>query len=387
MESTRDESLPNRPVVRVVIKTLGSPSLVQDADLAPLREFTSLRELELDHCNVTGAGFAHLAGLKELRSIRTHLCPINDAGLKALPDLPALETLEFDGWEKVSNEGFAEVKRFPKLRWLRLPDGITDEGLIHLDDLPELRELWAHNSSITDDGCGHLARLDKLEKLSLYSPNVTDRGIGELADLPRLKTLFLEVDRLTPAGVAALGEAPELSVLSIRGPCVTDPLAAKAANIGRLTSLSLMNAPHLTDEGLRPIGAMSKLESLSLMGTRVSDAGMAPVAKLTNLRELDLLSTRVGEQGVAQLKGLTKLRRLNLDVARGSKVGDDGLRHLAGKTDLEDLALFGCPVTDASIPTLSVFAKLKKLDIRDTRITKEGAARLRKSLPAATIQH
>lgn len=69
VESTRDESLPNRPVVRMVINTHSSQSLVKDDDLAPLREFTSLRELELHSCDVTGVGFIHLAGLKPLRSI------------------------------------------------------------------------------------------------------------------------------------------------------------------------------------------------------------------------------------------------------------------------------------------------------------------------------
>ena len=72
---------------------------------------------------------------------------------------------------------------------------------------------------------------------------------------------------------------------------------------------------------VRPLAALTGLQSLYLSDTEVSDVG--PLAALTGLRSLDLLGTQVS--GVGPLAALTGLQSLYL---RGTQVSDDGVRDL-----------------------------------------------------------
>jgi hypothetical protein len=71
---------------------------------------------------------------------------------------------------------------------------------------------------------------------------------------------------------------------------------------------------------------VTKLETLSLGGTKVTDAGLEHLQGLANLATLNLENNRgVSDSGLVHLKGLTKLRTLNLG---GTKVTDAGVGDL-----------------------------------------------------------
>jgi hypothetical protein len=53
---------------------------------------------------------------------------------------------------------------------------------------------------------------------------------------------------------------------------------------------------------LEHLKGMSKLQSLSLVGTPVTDAGLANLKALRELRVLEIKGTEVTEAGVAELK-------------------------------------------------------------------------------------
>ena len=69
---------------------------------------------------------------------------------------------------------------------------ITDEGLVHLKDLRQLRILdLRRNKEITDEGLQHLANLHELEQLILIGTKVTPAGVARLQQkLPRTKISF-----------------------------------------------------------------------------------------------------------------------------------------------------------------------------------------------------
>ena len=81
---------------------------------------------------------------------------------------------------------------------------------------------------------------------------------------------------------------------------------------------------------------MTQLQSLQLMGSKVSDAGLQHLKGLTQLQRLDLDGTQVSDAGLNHLKGLTQLRELNL---RGTKVTSGCKGTSAGITGMQDSSL------------------------------------------------
>jgi hypothetical protein len=59
---------------------------------------------------------------------------------------------------------------------------------------------------------------------------------------------------------------------------------------------------NITDNGMRHVSSLRKLEILDLRGTDVTDACIPHLLGLTNLRELSLRGTRVSEVGVEELE-------------------------------------------------------------------------------------
>jgi hypothetical protein len=133
----------------------------QVAALAALKGLP-LQRLTLGSDKLTDAGVAHLAGMKELRSLYLSACP-----------------------------------------------QVTDKGMAHLKKLADLEELWVTaNPQVTDEGMKSLAELGKLKWLSLYGcKRITDDGARQLRGLKNLKFAYFGGTAVTDAGVADLQKA------------------------------------------------------------------------------------------------------------------------------------------------------------------------------------
>jgi hypothetical protein len=68
-----------------------------DADLAPLKGLSQLRDLRLDRTKVGDAGLAHLAGLRNMEVLSLERTRVTEVGLKHLTDMPRLEVLPRSG--------------------------------------------------------------------------------------------------------------------------------------------------------------------------------------------------------------------------------------------------------------------------------------------------
>jgi Leucine-rich repeat (LRR) protein len=91
---------------------------------------------------------------------------------------------------------------------------------------------------------------------------------------------------------------------------------------------------------LASLGALAKLQELTLASTQVSDAGLEHLKQLQEHRVLALGKTRVTDKGLKALCALAKLE--NLDVSE-TAVTAEGLKTL--KT-----ALPGCNVSGGTPP-------------------------------------
>jgi hypothetical protein len=118
-------------------------------------------------------------------------------------------------------------------------------------------------------------------------------------------------------------------------------------------------------------------------GVDVTDAGMANLKDVPELRKLSFggFQERVTNRGLAYLRFLPKLQQLRL---RGAPITDADLQYIEGMTELEELAIDG-GITDAGLTHLHGMKRLKLLDVRHTRVTRQGAAAMQGILPNCKI--
>lgn len=101
-----------------------------------------------------------------------------------------------------------------------------------------------------------------------------------------------------------------------------------------------------------------------------------------NVTEVDLSRTKVTDEGLKHIGKLARLTHLNLNR---TGITDAGIKHLANLPALEWVNLYGTGVTDASIPDLAKHRKLKALYLWESKVTPEGAAKLRKTLAKTKV--
>src|SRR5690348_5867556 len=107
-----------------------------------------------------------------------------------------------------------------------------------------------------------------------------------------------------------------------------------------------------------------------MLANWIEDEGVRTLAvsgRLDHLARLDLTATGVSPEGIKALADSNSLNNLvSLRLAQNELLGDEGVKALLqpGQPALASLAYLG---------------RLKKLDLRDTRLTHEGAAALARS--------
>jgi Leucine-rich repeat (LRR) protein len=121
---------------------------------------------------------------------------------------------------------------------------------------------------------------------------------------------------------------------------------------------------------------------------RVTDAGMVHLKNLACLRRLDLFDTKIGDAGLEHLTGLTNLENLRLGTHNlPAVITDAGLAHVAKITSLRKLYL-NCPkVTDDGLARLAPLTNLEEFtfagnllepDVGDRRLAAmKGMTKLR----------
>lgn len=131
----------------------------------------------------------------------------------------------------------------------------------------------------------------------------------------------------------------------------------------------------VTDADLRKLEGAASLASLKLAQTHVSDGVLEVVALLPALRELDLFfCEHITDAGASLLRRASRLKRLNL---RGTKISDSGVKFLTEIKTLEFLDLGITEISDASVGLLEALPNLKGLAIGGNKIGESGIASLR----------
>jgi hypothetical protein len=185
--------------------------------------------------------------------------------------------------------------------------------------------LLAFRNTISDDGLKHFRQFPNLLHLSLEDTAVTDKGAQYIRDNLKLEGLTLGTSqcRITEAGLSFLPK--QLKWVSVRGPNFTDASVEHIVKLPNVESVHLMDT-RLTNTGIqRLVGAKPALTLLYIERIQVDDDVLPVLGKLKNLQELRLDDLPISDKNLSSLHGLKKLQRLSL---KGTRVTMDGVRAL-----------------------------------------------------------
>ena len=334
----------NPHVVRASLRN----SRVTDGDLKELRGLTWMTHLDLQGTAITDAGLKELRPLEWLSSLDLSRTKVTGAGLGDLNGLTRLSELSL-AETAVTDDRLASLAAITTLRTLDVSrTQVTGAGVDHLKGLPMFGTLKLNRTKVTDAELTRVAAIESLIDLDLSHTAVTDAGVPALKSLTRLQSLNLAGTKVTgqsarlitglglrrvdltgvPLGVdefITLRNAQSRPIPTVPRPggkdpgpdTVVTPLAvigvSRAVTDDWLEALVRTGQLHLLVEEAHPRGGQAKSDGpkertrpaarvLNLAGSRVTDQGLKHLHAVESLRAVDLTGTATTDNGIEALK-------------------------------------------------------------------------------------
>ena len=366
-----------------------------DAGLIHVRKCPSLRVLDLLYLPVTDIGLKHLSGHPGLESLRLEKTKVADRGLPYLKTMPNLKKVglgQIGSQDLITDAGMVYLAQIDSLGYLRLPNyGITESGLRHISKLKNLKYLWvcgSSNSPLGDAALRYVSKLHSLEFLLIHGTRFSDEGMDDLSKLTNLQNLSLLSDSVTNEGLAKLKTLKSLQQLTLTCKNVTISGLSNLNSLENLVRLQVHGVQQ--DDSVLDISGLAKLENLTLSTPHKSpdvivDADLACLSKLKRLKSFVIqCSINSGDmdisgQGLKHLAGLTEVHTLCLG---GPNLKDEDFRHFASMKSLLSLIVYGESLTDECLKYLESAPQLRALKIfMGNNVTDKALARLKKKLP------
>ncbi|MBK9169140.1 MAG: hypothetical protein IPM24_16980 [Bryobacterales bacterium] len=268
--------------------------------------------------------------------------------------------------------------------WLAALGGRVETGAAGEITAVDLRASWVTDGDLLD-----LARLPALRRLDLSRTRITDQGLSYLKQAAGMEEVNLAfAEKIGDPAHATVQQWKKLRRLTLRGTVIADETAAAAARLPGLESLDIADTI-VGDVGIESLSLAPKLRELAIGNTRISELGYQSLRQFTTLETLDLSGGRhrgpatLNEQSVEAVASLRQLRVLRLGHTKFPAKSMAVLRTLE---NLERLGLEYSPeVNDDAIPHLIAWRSLRVVDLHGTKVTAEGAARLRAARPDCRV--
>lgn len=404
------DRLASQPGVR-----LSAEGQMTDAILVAAARVDGITDLDLSGSSeLTDEGLRHLAGLPHLKRLDLSRTAVTDRGLAVLRELPALESISLsmthvtDGgtavladchrlrrvdcaWTRTGDGVIRALAGKPDVSQLRTGNGVTDEGLALLGELPVFRS-WRGGPSVpmrlfTESGAPNALWL---------RGTFTDRGLHSLAALEGLYDLNLDDSRLaiTAAGMKPLVSLPHLERLSVdakddwmpylaqmphlRFLLVQDTTAGDEGFVGLSRSRSIeiiwgRRCEHLGTRGFLALAEMPALRSLSVSCLNVDDTGIAALPSFPSLREL--MPMDVPDAGYRHIGRCEQLESLVLMYCRDTT--DEATGHITGLRHLTDYFNSYTGITDRTPALLAGMDSLERVTLDTCHgLTNDGVSKL-----------
>jgi hypothetical protein len=163
--------------------------------------------------------------------------------------------------------------------------------------------------------------------------------------LSALRHLAFNRASLLPEHVIALNNLSQLGGLDLRRCHIEGELLAKQKVLRQLHSLRLEGVKDVSSV-LEVLKEAKQIAVLFLGDNTLSTAAIASISAMTQLRDLSLVNCSITNDELAKLAGLQKLKRLNLDQC--SRLDQGCLESLAKFQNLEMLILPDDLLTDSN---------------------------------------
>ena len=168
---------------------------ITDAGLAAFKD-AKLTKLSLSHAlALKGSGAAALAGSATLKELSIGGTGFGDAGMPHVASIRGLTRLQLNH-DQVTDAGLAALANHPALESLmfspQMTPRLTDASLATVATLRALKELTINDTVLTyDGGLKLLKSLPNLQKLTFGKVGISDADLAKLkADLPKVEIKF-----------------------------------------------------------------------------------------------------------------------------------------------------------------------------------------------------
>lgn len=129
-----------------------------------------------------------------------------------------------------------------------------------------------------------------------------------------------------------------------------------------------------TDAKLKAIRSIERVEMLTLWDTSVTDDGFAELERAQSLVEISISSNQLSSFVLEILSRLPSLR--SLQIHRGPRIGDEGLRSLSRCPQLRELYLQETAISDEGLFHIGELPNVWSLILDDTKVSDKGCAAL-----------
>jgi hypothetical protein len=193
-------------------------------------------------------------------------------GDELFTDATTFEAKQYGGAE-VTDRSMSYFGLFSRLRYVNLcRTGVTDAGLLHLRNAPELDSLYLLDDPISDAGLVYVPRFTELQYLTLEGTRITDAGMMHLRGLAKLRSLNLRKTKVSDTGLAHLTELRSLVLLELDDTRVTNAGLIHLQNLPELQCIYLCRT-EVTDDGLNHLAKIPRLDAVFVIGTKVTSTG------------------------------------------------------------------------------------------------------------------
>ncbi|MCB1276254.1 serine/threonine-protein kinase [Prosthecobacter sp.] len=211
-----------------------------------------------------------------------------------------------------------------------------------LSSLPALGGLWLESTGVTDALFAHLAGA-KLRFLEIrFEPAITGEGIEALAAAKSLEKVSFTATRPSEEGLRQIGKLETLTTLSLHG------------------SLNL-----LRDEHLPLLAGLKRLDNLAVRRTALTAEGLAGMKSWSDLPELgfDIRAGNGGAEVAVLAKAFPKVEKFSFEGESTWNYNADDVRALAGFPRLKSLNASNSQIDDEALGGLLALPKLEGLRI------------------------
>lgn len=250
------------------LESLGLSAIdLNDDGLAHVAHLTKLWSLDIDQTDVKGSGLVYLMRCKKLKLIEFYSPEFNGMGIQHLAKCKELRRLDLK-YTAVGDDALREIAKIQQLTELILPPYGYLYGEKFWQDL--------HSDDLTDEGLIEVAKLKNLKRLRISGGGITDRGMKSLAGLSNLSHLALEV------------------LPNVKGECLEELSA-----LTQVTELDLADTG-VTDENLQHLAEFNNVTNLHLPKD-ASDAALDSVVGLSKLQFL-YIGKKISQEAIDKLK-------------------------------------------------------------------------------------